>query len=81
MTVGAESEEKQFIAWCVLMPLLAIGVSHRDAKMKKEASCVKYREVSIVLICLTHVEKMEKIEKIEKIEEDSKGMEVGQPLL
>lgn len=39
------------------------------------------REVSIVLICLTHVEKMEKIEKIEKIEEDSKGMEVGQPLL
>lgn len=49
--------------------------------MKKEASCVKYREVSIVLICLTHVEKMEKIEKIEKIEEDSKGMEVGQPLL
>lgn len=78
MTVGAESEEKQFIAWCVLMPLLAIGVSHRDAKMKKEASCVKY---PLFLICLTHVEKMEKIEKIEKIEEDSKGMEVGQPLL
>lgn len=35
----------------------------------------------LFLICLTHVEKMEKIEKIEKIEEDSKGMEVGQPLL